>query len=426
MAEIFPFRGWRYNTDLVDPGMVTAPPYDVISPAGQEFYYRRHPENVIRLILGREEPGDDGARNKYTRARGFLDDWRGRGVLVREKEPAFYLYRQDFMLLGGAAAHRAGLVADLTLSSYGEGIVRPHERTLAKPKEDQLRLMRATGFQLSQIFLLYEDPAGELRPILNPRPEKPAADLVDPEGVRHRLWPLADPRLREDIAAFFAPRPVYIADGHHRYETALAYRDERRAAGLPPDGSDRVAVVLVEMDQPGMVVQPTHRAVHSLPEWDEGAFRAALSQFFHLERFAGDIEALAEKVAGRPHAFGFLFPGGAHLAVLADEAAALAAMPAERAPAWRRLDVSILHSLVFGRLLGLTEEAQTRQENLVYTREASEAGKLVAEGQAQFAVLLGPTPVRAVKDVADAGETMPQKSTYFWPKLLSGLVMKEM
>ncbi|MGE5551659.1 MAG: DUF1015 domain-containing protein [Bacteroidota bacterium] len=426
MAEIHAFRGWRYNKELADPGLVTAPPYDVIDPRGQDYYYRRHPENVIRLILGREEAGDNERANKYTRARGYLDDWRRRGVLVHENTPAVYLYRQDFQVPEGGRAARSGLIADLALSPFGEGVVRPHERTLSKPKEDRLRLMRATGFQLSQIFMLYEDPDGALRASLEVRPEEPAADLIDPEGVRHRLWPLTEAGTIDRLRSFFAPRPVYIADGHHRYETALAYRDELQRRGLPLGDAGRVAVVLVDLDQPGLVVFPTHRAVHALASWDEGAFRRRLEEFFRLVPYEGSPRDLARDVAKQPHAFGFVFRDASYKAILADEAAAMAAMPQERAPAWRRLDVSLLHSLVLGRILGLDDEAQAKQTNLIYTREADEAAAMTVDGRAQFSVLLGPTPVRQVKDVADAGETMPQKSTYFWPKLLSGLVLKEL
>lgn len=426
MAEVFPFRGWRYNPGLVDVGLVTAPPYDVIDVEGQAFYHQRHPNNIIRLILGQDQAGDDEICNKYARAWGFLDDWRRRHVLVQEDVPAVYLYRQDFSAPGTSRAHRTGLIADLTLSPLSAGIVRPHERTLSKPKEDRLKLIRATGFQLSQIFMLYEDAQAELHPWLGEKPERPAADLTDSEGVRHRVWPLTDAAVIGKIKSFFAQRPVYIADGHHRYETSLAYRDELLMAGRPLGEAGTVAVVLVELDQPGLFVFPTHRAVHSLPAWDEEWFKRAVGEYFRLAPFDGGVQALARSIDGHPHTFGFVLSSGAYRAVPIGEARTMAAMPADRAPAWQRLDVSILHSLVLHKIMGITEEAQARQENLIYTRDPAEVGRMVAEGQAQFGVLLGPTPVRQVKDVADARETMPQKSTYFWPKLLSGLVLKEL
>lgn len=427
MAEVLPFRGWRYDTNLVDPALVTAPPYDVIGEEGREFYHRRHPENVIRLILGREEPGDDESNNKYTRAHEHLDDWRRRGVLRRDVEPAFYIYRQDFTPPGGVPSSRTGLIADLRLTPYAEGVVRPHERTLSRPKQDRLSLMRATGFQLSQVFMLYEDPGAAIAPLLHEAVAKtPGLDLVDPEGVRHRLWTSTDPGAAGRIRAFFAPRPVYIADGHHRYETALAYRDELLAAGRRLGEADKVAVALLDMDQPGLVVFPTHRAVHSLPAWDGERFRLALAENFKLSPFAGGPPALAAAIQPVPHSFGFIFPDGAYMATLTDEDRALAAMPRARALEWRRLDVSLLHGLIFGRALGLSEDAQARQENLIYTRDPAEVAAMVASGRAQFGVLLRPTSVREMKAVADAGEAMPQKSTYFWPKLLSGLVFKEL
>jgi uncharacterized protein (DUF1015 family) len=436
MADVRPLPGIRYAAEGELAALVT-PPYDVISPEAQTRYYERHPHNLIRLELGRDEPGDDGLSNKYTRAAVTFAEWRLRGIM-RQDPPSLYLYEQRFHS-GGQPYTRQGLLARVRLEPWDAGVILPHERTLAKPKDDRLQLTRACAATVSPIMAGYDDERGKLDAALAPiRAGKPDLALTDDAGEEHRVWIVRDARLANTTADYFATCQLYILDGHHRYETALAYRDEVRGLHKDltlDDSTNFTMMVLTAIQDPGLVVLPTHRIVRDVPAARIAGLQDRLEEYFSaepLEAGAGDALLASLEAAGRQErriAFVVLRPEGAQLLRLKPEGAAamdrLAAESGGASEAWRRLDVAVLHTLVLRHMLGIGDEAVAAGEHVTYTRDAGDALTAVRrrKGGAPLAVLLNATPPAAVRDVAGAGERMPQKSTYFYPKLLSGLVI---
>lgn len=436
MADVRPLPGLRFAAEDELAALVT-PPFNVISPEAQARYYARHPHNLIRLELGREESGDDDLNNRYTRAAVTFAEWRLQGVL-RQDPLAFYLYEQRFRLAGNTLT-RQGLLARVRVEPWETGVILPHERTLAKPKDDRLRLMRACAAAFSPLMSVYDDPARELEAALAPLRERlPNLMLTDEDGEEHRVWAVHDPRMANTVATFFAPRQLYVVDGHHRYETALAYRDEVRELHkeLTPEESVNFAMmVLTAIDDPGLRVLPTHRILRELDDARLAVLDARLAKYFTVAPMTGEdtavlVEQLAAAGAEDGHtAFVMLRPKSAALLRLRPAGAAAMsrlARPSDGvSPAWRGLDVAILHTLVLREVLGIADEAVTAGQHVTYTRDAAEARAAVSTGAggAQLAILLNATPTTAMRDVARAGERMPQKSTYFYPKLLSGLVI---
>lgn len=448
MADVRPLPGIRYAPES-DLAAAVTPPYDVISPEAQARYYARDPRNIIRLELGRDERGDDELDNRYTRAALTFAEWRLSGVL-RQDAPALYLYEQRFSVPGaGGARKRRGLFARVRIEPWEEGVVLPHERTLSKPKDDRLKLTRATAATLSPIMALYDDPDGELAALLSKTARrKSEVAFTDEAGEEHRLWPLRDAALIARAGQFFRDRQLYIADGHHRYETALAYREELRETRreLPPDDAANFTLMaLSAIEDPGLVVLPTHRVVRGIAPERLTVFRDELSAYFEVSPLGepGGLatlnvtETLAALTAagegGRRVAFVMVTPDGAFLLrQTAGGEDAMDALDPARAgehtgvsEAWRRLDVAALHELVLTRGLGVNEQMVRAGEGVTYTRDASATIEAVRSGAdgAQLAFLLNPTPPTAIRDVARAGDRMPQKSTYFYPKLITGLVI---
>ena len=434
MADVRPFPAIRYAPGE-DLAAVVTPPYDVISPAAQARYYERSPHNIIRLELGREEPGDDELNNLYTRAATTFADWRLHGVL-RQDAPALYLYKQTFAVEGRDYT-RTSLLARVRLEPWEARVILPHERTMSKPKEDRLRLMRATAANLSPLMALYDDPSGELAALLAPtRAARADAAFVDESGEGHRLWALHDTVLAERIAAFFRARKLYIADGHHRYETCLAYRDEqaalRKEALAPDDALNFTLMALSAIEDPGLVVLPTHRLLRDLDAMHLSTLDERARRHFTI-RDLGSVDpehalaALAEETAARHAAFALVQPEDVRLLVLNDAGREammqLGGEYATASTAWRALDLAALHALVLDQALGITPEMVRAGEHVAYTRDAAEAVAAVRAGQANAALLVAPTPPAAVRDVARAGDRMPQKSTYFYPKLITGLTI---
>lgn len=434
MADVRPLPALRYapGTDLA---AVVTPPYDVISPEAQAAYYARDPHNIIRLELGCEEAGDDELANKYTRAAADFADWRLNGIL-RQDPPAYYLYEQTFSA-GGRDYRKLSLLARVRLEPWEAGVVLPHERTMSKPKQDRLALMRATAANLSPLMVLYDDPAGTLAARLAPIEEAaPTVAFTDEAGEGHRLWLLDDPARISEIADFFRDRQLYIADGHHRYETALAYRDEQAALRKEPlPGDDPLNFTLMALsaiEDPGLVVLPTHRILRDLDAARLAALDDLLPRFFDVQPLgAPDTgEALGALVeAGSSGGTAFVLARPAGLMLLRLNAAGRAAMDAldgeyaAATSAWRQLDLAALHALLLDRLLGITPEMVRAGEHISYTRDAAEAVAAVRAGHASAAALVNPTPPTAIRDVARASDRMPQKSTYFYPKLITGLVI---
>jgi uncharacterized protein (DUF1015 family) len=440
MAKIVPFRGLRYNPGRIgDPAAVMAPPYDVISPALQEELYRRDPHNVVRLILGRIRPEDTGSDNRYTRAAADFAAWQQEGVLARDAEPSIYLYDQEYGLEEGGAVVRKGFIALTRLEDFSSGVVKPHEKTLSGPKTDRLNLTRACGANFSPIFSLYSDPCCVLEALTRREKERsPEIDVTDDDGVRHRLWRVSDPAIIRRAQELLDSKPLFIADGHHRYETALNYRNlmrEQKPGFTGKEPFNYVLMYFANMEDQGMLIFPTHRLIFGLADFRPDPFLQTLGEWFDVEAQPldpADAEArrqvrqtLQEK--GRQKHTLALFGGGrtVYYLSLRDEKTMDRYFDPRSPKALRTLDVSILHRLVLEGVLGITPEAQEQQTNLKYVKGFDEPFAQVLSGEFQLAFLMNPTRMSEVRDVANAGEKMPQKSTYFYPKLLSGLVINK-
>ncbi len=432
MAEIIPFRGLRYNPSRVgDLGAVMAPPYDVISAQRQRALHTRHPFNVVRLIRGRPRPDDDERDNVYTRAAGELHRWQAEGVLVRDEEPSIYLYRQHYRLPEeGVERVRDGFIALVRLEEFGRGVL-PHESTLSGPKADRLRLMAATRANLSCIFSLYSDPADAIGAALRlPAERRPAVDVTDDDGVRHVLWPVSDAEVISRVVAAMADKRVFIADGHHRYETALAYRDRRRAEGGEHTGRepfDYVMMYFTAMEDTGLSILPTHRLVHSLNGFDPEGFLEALETHFEIMPFESEEAMLfaMQDLGQRDNTFGMYLQGfyKSFVLRLRDDPDTRAALARRGPEVLTGLDVTVLHDLVLEDTLHIDRQAQLEKRNLDYLTDVRTAIESVREQDYHVAFILNPTRVEQVKAVAEAGIRVPQKTTYFYPKLLSGLVI---
>lgn len=420
MADIRPFRALRFTEKAGGMETLTCPPYDIISEAERLAYLSENPHNVIRLELPRE--GTD----PYGKAGEVLRQWREDGILQEDDAPGLYIYEEAFENRG-QRMHFKGFICRVKLEPFAKGVVLPHEETLSKAKADRLNLMRATHCNFSQIYSLYTDPERityrRLEALSNGRPE---VALTDAQGVTHRLWRVTDSAVIEAICGDFAERKLYIADGHHRYETALNYQQWRREQGLPEEAADAVMMMLVDMENEGLVVYPTHRIIRDLPTFEEEALLKQCERYFSLTAYPdhshmqGVLDILYRD---NKKAFG-LYTGGEGWTLLTlRDPAVLASLLPDASAALQGLDVTVLHSLILEGMLGIDKENMAQQINLTYTRDAAEALASVQSGQAQCAFLLNPTHVEEIRDVALAGEKMPQKSTYFYPKLITGLVM---
>ena len=440
MAEIIPFRALRYNPRFVpDLQQVVAPPYDVISPEAQERYYARHPSNVVRLILAKDEANISG-RDRYACAAQTFADWRREGILRRDPVPAVYLYEQEFSLGDAPRLRRRGVLALVRLHDYAEGVIFPHERTFARYKDDRLQLMRACPANLEAILGFCPGPNPGVAAVLDRHLQTdPTVGLVDEDGVGHRVWLVKDSAEVEALRAALHDRPIVIADGHHRYETALNYRNERQAHDSATRDAARrrldsfVLMNLVQADDPGLVILPTHRIIRRQPACVGEALAAALAHHFRITPFPVDADnplrslriALADLARRQAAAIACaVYGGGAAVLVLelTDPATTQALLAEGRAPAFARLDVAVLHRLVVEGILGVPSTSQA-DDSIQYTRDESQALAAVTTREASLALFLNPPRVEQVQAVAMAGERMPQKSTFFFPKVLSGLVI---
>jgi uncharacterized protein (DUF1015 family) len=467
MALISPFQAWRYDPERVPVQQAVTQPYDKITPAMQERYYQASPYNLVRIILGKRLPGDGDAENVYTRAATSFQNWRQTGVLRQDPEPSIYRYSQSFRIPGDAAsgsparAERRSFIALGRLEDYSAGVVFRHEQTLAKPKADRLDLLRANRAHFGQIFMLYSG-AGKVDALLDSAAAKnkaPDIEVTDEYDVVHRVWKISDASVIASVQEQMRDRKLIIADGHHRYETALTYRNERRAATETATGSkkdapapyDSVMMTFVDMDRsdkdrpdkdrpdkdrsdndrsnkdrPGLVILPTHRLVFGLPSFSPSQFQAETRKFFNVEEVDARIDA-ARATAVLQHAG---HAGTALLAVTAEHAFLLHSPKAIGTGLFgnlslrqQALDVVQLHKCLLEGVLKISEEAIRNQENVSYCREAAEALMQVRSGKVQVAFLMNPVRMEQVRDIALAGEVLPQKSTDFYPKLLSGLTI---
>jgi len=433
MADIRAFRAFRYDLGRVGAlSDVIAPPYDVIDPALQQALYDRSPYNVIRLILNQETPRDTPADNRYTRAARCLRDWQADGVLAQDSARSLYVYHQDFEVEGRRLT-RTGFLARVRLEPFGRGRIYPHEETLSGPKADRLKLFHATHMNLSPVFGLFPDEEGQVQKTLDAVAGKALPlEATDHLGVVSRLWPVSDQHAVSAVTGLMGEKPVFIADGHHRYETGLHYLEERRGAGEVHDdeaAANFILMMLVSMSDPGLAILPTHRLISGLPDLTADRLRGLLGQHFEVEiagKGSDGAQAAWEMIEadGGQDLLGFgTVADGVWQTARLRAPQIMAQLAAEHSPAWRGLAVSLLHVLVLNHLLakGLNATPQCRYVHLL--REVTEA---TAGKECQLAALVPPATMGHVEQIAGNLEKMPPKSTYFYPKLLSGLVFNSL
>ncbi|HJZ59618.1 MAG TPA: DUF1015 domain-containing protein [Gemmataceae bacterium] len=430
MADIRGFRGFRYDLGQVGSlSDVVAPPYDVIDPTLQQRLYDQSPYNAIRLELTKDEPGESESENKYARAARTLKEWVATNALRQDTARGLYIYEQEFTAEGQTYTRR-GFFARVRLEPFGTGRIFPHEQTMSGPKEDRLKLYRATGFNLSPVFGLYPDAEGEVFRKLEPFTLKsPPLVAKDHLGVTNRLWVVTDTAAISAVTGLMGPRPVFIADGHHRYETGLKYLEERKAAGEVPDDESApnfTLMMLVGMSDPGLIILPTHRLLSGLPALTTAQVREVLKGHFDIvESFGANAAACWEHIEmdGSQSVLGFgTVADGQWFAAKLRDAAVMGSLAPEHSADWRGLGVSILHKLVIDRLV--KEKFGTPELKFVHLlKEVTDA---TAAKQCQLAVLVPPATMGHVERIASNREKMPQKSTYFYPKLLTGLVFNSL
>jgi uncharacterized protein (DUF1015 family) len=419
VADVRPFRALRYAPNL-DVAQVISPPFDVISPEQQRSLHQRSPYNAVHIELAEDDNG-----SRYERASAALRSWLDQDVLRRDDNPAFYLHDHQFEQ-EGVPYNRRRLFARLRLESWDKGIVLPHEQTFGAPKEDRLRLLRAIRTNTSPVFLIYRDHDRQVESSLQGAASAaPVVEFEGDDGQKHALRRIEDPRAIEALSSAFELELLYIADGHHRYETALGYRDELRAAATDWTGREPenfALVALAAADDPGLLVLPIHRVTAIDTPLTTALER--LSGIFEVEEHAS-LEGLTSALAARREqpAFGLISGESDKLLLTGSDRAAIdRLLPQDRSPAWRSLDYAIANHLILQQVLGLSAEQMSDYGTLWFTESAAQALHDVRNGRARYAVLMNPVPVQRVLDVADSGERMPQKSTFFYPKVPTGVV----
>jgi uncharacterized protein (DUF1015 family) len=438
MAEIFPFAAWRYNPARVQWEYVLTQPYDKITPEMQQRYAALDAHNLVAVEKGLAIPEDSPSNNVYTRAAAKLEEWSRAEILVRDPAPAIYAYSQEFHLPGGRTRKvRRGFIALCRLEDFSAGVVFRHEQTLSAPKADRLELLRHTRAQTGQLFMLYSDPARRIDALLAEAARTPpATEMRDEFDVVHRLWPITDTANIARITTAMAEQKIVIADGHHRYETALAWRDECRAKFGADDANapwERAMMTFVNAQAEGLSILPTHRVVANVPGFDFAAFRRVLEP--HFDWYAYPFAAADERASAwedfrrdtvargkERRALGIYASSVFYLFLLRADANLGDLLPGMSA-AQRGLDVVLLHRFVLEKGLGITAAAVVAEKNIRYEREAEKALAAVDSGAAQMAFLLQPVRVEQVFEIALGGDVLPQKSTDFYPKMLSGIAI---
>ncbi|MEE9165574.1 MAG: DUF1015 domain-containing protein [Nitrospinota bacterium] len=436
MAEITPFRGILYSQEKIENfESVVAPPYDVISQSCQEKLYRKSDYNVVRLILGKTLESDNDQNNRYTRASKDLNDWLEKGILHQNGCERVYYYSQDY-LFNGERKKRVGFVARVKLEEYSKGIIFPHEFTLSKPKEDRLKLTRACRANFSQVFGIFSDSQKTIDSLVENEVERESlSEVKDSEGVVHTFGNISNKDTIKQIAYCMKDKKVYIADGHHRYETALAYRDEmRKQSGnsVRDKPYDYVMMYLTNMDLEGTSIFPIHRLLFNLDNFLPEQLLKSLEAYFNIQSFP--FENSEEKNKMRDHVFQQMklkekdqFSFGLYLGTGSFYLLKLKANPfvddSTTPKEFSGIEAFILHSLIIEKIMGIKKESIKNQNCICYKKNEKEAIEMVDSGKYQIAFFLNPTRMEQVKKVAGAGLRMPQKSTFFYPKLLSGLVI---
>jgi uncharacterized protein (DUF1015 family) len=443
MTQVYPFRAFRYNPARAPFDRVLTQPYDKISPAIQERYYAADPHNLIVVEKGRGYPGDTPQNNVYTRAAAALEDWIRENVVVQDAAPAFYAYTQEYTVPGTEERRtRQGFIGAGKLEEYSAGVVFRHEHTLSGPKADRLELLRHTKTHTGQLFMLYSDAEKRIDAILAEAEgaAAPATEMRDEYGVMHRLWVIAEPQRVAAIQKAMEDQKLVIADGHHRYETALNYRNEcrTRSGKIDPNAPyERVMMTFINTRSEGLTILPTHRVATHVHDFSWTSVRRHLEPWFAAETFpfsgSGERSEAKKKFLARltsareKRAIG-VYPAAeaqkrAFYVLTLREGASLEQLLPNVSPLQRELDVVLLHEGILEPALGITPQAVKAEENLTYEREAIAALDAVDSGRAQISFLLNPCDVEQVMKIATAGEVMPQKSTDFYPKLMSGITM---
>lgn len=439
MAEIQPFRAYRYDTHRVALKDVLTQPYDKISPEMQDRYYAASPYNLITIEKGRVLPGDSDTNNVYTRAAKKVDEWIADKILAQDAAPSIYIYSQEFLVPGTQTRRvRIGFIALGRVEDYDAHVVFRHERTLSAPKADRIELLRQTRVQTGQLFLLYDDPSRIIDSLLEDTARKSAPlELIDEYGVIHRLWPVDDPAFVRRIQSAMKDKKLVIGDGHHRYETALNYRNEGRAKAGKADplaAYEFAMMTFINTHSKGLTVLPTHRVIANLANFNFEKFRKSLAPYFdwyaypfqNPEERATAFAEFRKDLEGESHgrrAIGVYPGGGSFFLFLLRRDADLESVLPDVSEGQRGLDVVLLHRLILDKGLGISAEAVAAEKNVGYEREIEAAIARVDRGEAQIAFLLKAVRVQRVADIALAGDVLPQKSTDFYPKLLSGVAI---
>jgi uncharacterized protein (DUF1015 family) len=417
---------------------VVTPPYDVIHPEDQERFYDLHPQNIIRLDFGKDLPGDTPEDNRYTRAAQTLKIWEKDQLLVQDQVPALYLYKIHFSVPGQEVRIRTGFISLLGLETFDSGKVRPHEMTFSSFKRDRYQLFRNCQMQFCPIFSFYIDPEDRILSLLGDQaPQEPFIDFVDQESIRHQLWRVTDPSALINIRNHFADKTVYIADGHHRYETSLAYQSDMQREHPELDGTAAFNYTLMffcPMEDPGLTIFPVHRALNRVSEIDPQVLEQKLDQYFSVEKIPfvpENKEQITREFLSRLenqglqfHAFGLsIFPTSCFYLLTLKKECLESDWGEDLHPLLRRLDVVILSRLVFQKILGIQREELDQEKIIEYQPDSLEILHWVEKGRSKMGFILNPTPIEQVRQIAEASLVMPRKSTYFYPKTLTGLVM---
>ena len=432
MATIKPFKGIRYNPEKIKNfDTVISQPYDRVRYGLQDEYYNLSDYNIVRIIKGKEFESDNAENNVYTRAKDFLNTWLEEGILIQEEEPALYVYHQSFHLPNGSEVTRKAFITAFELAEFDEGIVLPHERTHAGPKVDRLNLTRATETYFGNIFMLYPDPQNKVDALLakaiDRDPDIQTKELHE-KDVLHKVWVVTEQKIIDAVVDEMAPkRNLIIADGHHRYETALTYREEMREKN--PDAPATAwfnyrMTAMVSMSNPGLTILPTHRLIFGYDKKTSEEVLKAAEKYFTVEKVA-DRAALEGKMSqsvGEVGRIGLVTSEGCHFLTL-NNTSIMEELAPQRDTSWRKLDVSILHKLLLEHIMEISAEKIDAKEGIQYLREPDMGYNKVNEENTAFLFILNATPIEQVTACTDAGEKMPQKSTDFYPKIITGFAM---